>query len=77
MRSNNFKGNIGCPNISGTWDTLHIIDLASNSFSGKLPGQLLTTWKAMMADEDELKSLFFKVFQLDQSLYYQDAVTVT
>ncbi|GLT32401.1 hypothetical protein SLA2020_070710, partial [Shorea laevis] len=76
LRSNHFQGEIGCPNDSSSWPMLQIVDLASNHFSGKLPEQRLRTWKAMMADEDELQHLVFEFLPLN-SLYYQDSITVT
>ncbi|TXG58854.1 hypothetical protein EZV62_016683 [Acer yangbiense] len=44
--------------VQGTWPMLQIVDLASNYFSGTLPGYCLTTWRAMMFDEDEAQSNF-------------------
>ncbi|XP_031277357.1 receptor-like protein 7 [Pistacia vera] len=80
LRSNKFYGKISCPETHGKWSMLQIVDLASNNFSGKLPAKCLTTWKEMMADEDEaqsnLKHLRFEFLGLSQ-LYYQDSVTVS
>ncbi|KAK2656177.1 hypothetical protein Ddye_009229 [Dipteronia dyeriana] len=80
LRSNHFYGTIDCPEVNGSWPRLQIVDLASNNFSGNLPGECLTTWQAMMVDEDEAQSNFkhlrFEFLRLSQ-LYYQDAVTVT
>ncbi|KAF3447714.1 hypothetical protein FNV43_RR08417 [Rhamnella rubrinervis] len=73
LRSNNFQGKIGCPNFSGTWKMLQIIDLAFNNFNGNLPGRFLGTWEAMKADENEFDHLRFEIFQQ----FYQDTVTVT
>ncbi|KAK3227696.1 hypothetical protein Dsin_007558 [Dipteronia sinensis] len=80
LRSNQFYGNISCPEVNSQWSRLQIVDLASNNFSGTLPGKSLTTWQAMMADEDEaqsnLKHLRFEFLGLSR-LYYLDSITVT
>ncbi|KAK0585127.1 hypothetical protein LWI29_023746 [Acer saccharum] len=79
LRSNKFYGNIGCPDVNVSWPRLQIVDLASNNFSGNLPRQTLTTWQAMMVDEDEAQSNFkhlrFEFLRLSQ-LYYRDALQV-
>ncbi|KAM5560520.1 hypothetical protein ABKV19_021604 [Rosa sericea] len=85
LRSNKFYGGIGCPKINGTWPMLQIIDLAHNNFSGNIPGIALTTWQAMMANEDDASSklnhLQFHLQFLDHYNYYdaiyQDTVTIT
>ncbi|PRQ54670.1 putative leucine-rich repeat-containing, plant-type, leucine-rich repeat domain, L [Rosa chinensis] len=56
LQSNKFYGPIGCPETNGTWPKLQIIDLAHNSFNGEIPGMSLTTWKAMMVNEDNYQS---------------------
>ncbi|RHN58877.1 putative leucine-rich repeat domain, L domain-containing protein [Medicago truncatula] len=65
LRSNKLHGSIGCPNSTGDWKMLHIIDLACNNFSGTISSALLNSWKAMMRDEDvlgpEFGNLFFEV----------------
>ncbi|KAK0584066.1 hypothetical protein LWI29_007062 [Acer saccharum] len=80
LRSNRFYGDIGCPEVNGTWPRLQIVDLASNNFGGKIPGKALTTWHAMFVDEDEaqpnFKHLQFEVLGLS-GLYYLDSITVT
>ncbi|PPD97719.1 hypothetical protein GOBAR_DD05229 [Gossypium barbadense] len=57
---------------------LLIIDLASNSFGGKLPQGLLMTWNAMMTEKDEPYSeiLHFPILKLSE-LSFQDSMTVT
>ncbi|KAG4152610.1 hypothetical protein ERO13_D04G133201v2 [Gossypium hirsutum] len=57
---------------------LQIIDLASNSFSGKLPQGLLMTWNAMMTENNEHYSeiLHFQIMKLSE-LSFQDSMTVT
>ncbi|XP_061368233.1 receptor-like protein 35 [Gastrolobium bilobum] len=62
LRSNKLHGSIGCPNSSGDWEMLHIVDLASNNFSGSIPGALLNSWKAMMRDDDEVGPEFGHLF---------------
>ncbi|KAM5560530.1 receptor-like protein 6 [Rosa sericea] len=79
LRSNKFYGGIGCPKINGTWPMLQIIDLAHNNFSGNVPGIALTTWQAMMANEDDGSSKLNHL-QFQDKTYnwiYQDTVTVT
>ncbi|KAJ0027806.1 hypothetical protein Pint_34903 [Pistacia integerrima] len=80
LRSNKFYGKIGCPETDGNWSMLQIVDLAYNDFGGKLPAICLTTWKAMMADEEKAQSnlihLQYELLGLAH-LYYQDTVTVT
>ncbi|KAM5552353.1 hypothetical protein ABKV19_026948 [Rosa sericea] len=56
LRSNKFYGPIGCPETNGTWSKLQIIDLAHNSFNGEIPGTSLTTWQAMMVNEDNYQT---------------------
>ncbi|PON94309.1 LRR domain containing protein [Trema orientale] len=51
LRSNKFHGRIECPRANETWTMLQIFNLAHNNFNGKLPGELLKEWKAMMADQ--------------------------
>ncbi|PRQ42839.1 putative leucine-rich repeat-containing, plant-type, leucine-rich repeat domain, L [Rosa chinensis] len=80
LRSNKFYGGISCPKINGTWPMLQIIDLAHNNFSGNVSGIALTTWQAMMANEDDASSnLNHLQFQDNSSgvIYYQDTVTIT
>ncbi|XVE76589.1 hypothetical protein DITRI_Ditri12bG0185300 [Diplodiscus trichospermus] len=54
------------------WPKLQIVDLASNSFSGRLHQTWLSTWQAMQADEDgalsNIKHLGFKVLRLKSIL---------
>ncbi|XP_062002934.1 receptor-like protein 7 isoform X2 [Rosa rugosa] len=52
LRSNKFYGPIGCPETKDTWLKLQIINLANNSFNGEIPGTSLTTWQAMVVNED-------------------------
>ncbi|GAU40711.1 hypothetical protein TSUD_263610 [Trifolium subterraneum] len=62
LRSNKLHGSIECPNNTGNWEMLHIVDLASNNLSGTIPGSLLTSWKAMMRNEDKLGPEFGHLF---------------
>ncbi|XP_061993528.1 receptor-like protein 7 [Rosa rugosa] len=79
LRSNKFYGHIGCPETSGTWPVLQIIDLANNNFSGEIPANALMTWQAMMAKQDDppskLNHLQFQDVG-DYRIYYQDTITV-
>ncbi|KAK5836801.1 hypothetical protein PVK06_012602 [Gossypium arboreum] len=77
LRSNKFKRDVNCrENI--TWPMLQIIDLASNSFGGKLPHGLLMTWNTMMTEKDEPYSeiLHFQFLKLSE-LSFLDSMTVT
>ncbi|KAM5560484.1 receptor-like protein 53 [Rosa sericea] len=80
LLSNNYFGRFDCHKTNGTWPMLQIIDLANNSFTGDIPGNCLTTWRAMMVDEDASPSVLnqaeFRVFKFSE-LYYQDALTIT
>ncbi|KAK8561635.1 hypothetical protein V6N12_048699 [Hibiscus sabdariffa] len=73
LRSNNFSGDVNCRGNNLTWPMLQIIDLASNSFSGKLPQGLLMTWNSMKPNKVEPHSeqLGYETQQLDD-IYYQD-----
>ncbi|PON32245.1 LRR domain containing protein [Parasponia andersonii] len=35
-----------------SWGILQLFDLARNNFSGKLPGEFFTKWRAMMTEDD-------------------------
>ncbi|CAB4315241.1 unnamed protein product [Prunus armeniaca] len=80
LRSNKFYEHTGCLNTNETWPMLQIVDIAHNNFSGEIPGRCLTTWQAMMGDEDDaqskLKHLRLKILKFTE-VYYQDTVTVT
>ncbi|KAJ1419321.1 Leucine-rich repeat [Sesbania bispinosa] len=65
LRSNKLHGHVGCPNNTGNWETLQIVDLASNNFSGTLPATLLQSWPTLMLDEDKggrFGHLFFDLY---------------
>ncbi|CAL9002861.1 unnamed protein product [Prunus brigantina] len=80
LRSNKFYEHTGCLNTNETWPMLQIVDIAHNNFSGEIPGRCLTTWQAMMGDENDaqskLKQFRFEVLKFTE-VYYQDTVTVT
>ncbi|XP_054781881.1 receptor like protein 22-like [Prosopis cineraria] len=64
LRSNNFHGPLACSHSTGNWDTLQIVDLASNKFTGTLPRSLLQSWKALMLDGEtgsQSGHLFFDI----------------
>ncbi|XP_057528302.1 receptor-like protein 19 [Amaranthus tricolor] len=64
LRSNKFKGTILCPENHSVWPQLHILDLASNHFSGRLSDQTFLKFKSMIVQSiDQGPSL-------DQLLYY-------
>ncbi|KAH9673084.1 hypothetical protein KPL70_017960 [Citrus sinensis] len=80
LRSNSFYGSITCRENDDSWPMLQIVDIASNNFGGRVRQKCITTWKAMMSDEDEAQSNFkhlhFEFLKLSK-MYYQDVVTVT
>ncbi|XP_017976840.1 PREDICTED: receptor-like protein 12 [Theobroma cacao] len=80
LRSNEFHGKIDCLPNKAPWPKLQIVDIANNSFSGRLPKQCLATWEAMKVDDNEtqlsVKHLQFEILQLS-GLYYADGITVT
>ncbi|KAE8686934.1 leucine-rich repeat receptor protein kinase EXS-like [Hibiscus syriacus] len=78
LRSNSFRGDVYCRGNNVTWPMLQIIDLASNSFSGKLPQELLMTWNSMKANKNEPYSEYVRHEILKLSdFYFQDSVAVT
>ncbi|KAK7339940.1 hypothetical protein VNO77_20627 [Canavalia gladiata] len=74
LRSNNFNGPIECQHSTSDWEMLHIVDLASNNFSGTLPRPLLQSWTKMMGNEDESHekygSIFFDMFDNHDTMRY-------
>ncbi|XP_024640582.1 receptor-like protein 7 [Medicago truncatula] len=78
LRSNKLHGSIRCPNSTGYWKMLHIVDLACNNFSGMISSALLNSWQAMMRDEDvlgpEFGSLFFEVYDNYHQMGFKDVV---
>ncbi|XP_014496656.1 receptor-like protein 12 [Vigna radiata var. radiata] len=73
LRSNKLNGPIACPRSTGNWEMLHIVDLASNNFTGILPGPLLRSLKQMMRrdtkDHEEYGNLYFDMFDNDTMVY--------
>ncbi|RHN58891.1 putative leucine-rich repeat domain, L domain-containing protein [Medicago truncatula] len=70
LRSNKLHGSIECPNSTGDWEMLHIVDLASNNLSGTIPVSLLNSWKATMRDEGVLGPEFGHMFfDLDDNFH--------
>ncbi|WRX25246.1 Leucine-rich repeat - like 10 [Theobroma cacao] len=70
LRANEFHGKIGCPAIMAPRPKHQIVDIAHHSFNGRLPEKWLTTWEAMMGDDDQaqlsVKHLQFEVLKLTQ-----------
>ncbi|TYI44832.1 hypothetical protein ES332_A01G266400v1 [Gossypium tomentosum] len=56
LRSNKFNGHIDCSGNNSGWPMLHILDLASNNFSGKLHLTCLRTLDAMQSNPDKNQS---------------------
>ncbi|TYI87729.1 hypothetical protein E1A91_D04G156100v1 [Gossypium mustelinum] len=79
LRSNRFHGGIGCPADKRPWPKLQIVDVAHNSFNGKLPNKFVARWKAMEVYDDEaqlnVKHLRFEV--TGSRIYYLYGITVT
>ncbi|KAM3737770.1 hypothetical protein ACB098_09G081500 [Castanea mollissima] len=79
LRSNKFNGSIDCGGPNTSWPMLQIIDLASNNFTGQLPRKYFSTWKAMLDEEDKVRSMINHLqcsFHFGQ-FYYQNKITVT
>ncbi|KAF3448101.1 hypothetical protein FNV43_RR08811 [Rhamnella rubrinervis] len=53
LRSNKFYGQITCTESIDHWPMIQIVDIASNNFSGELPGKCLTTWLTKMTDDSQ------------------------
>ncbi|KAF3447723.1 hypothetical protein FNV43_RR08426 [Rhamnella rubrinervis] len=51
LQSNKFYGQITCTESIGNWPMIQIVDIASNNFSGELPGKCLTKWHKMTATQ--------------------------
>ncbi|TYJ50965.1 hypothetical protein E1A91_A01G246500v1, partial [Gossypium mustelinum] len=81
LRSNKFNGHIDCSGNNSGWPMLHILDLASNNFSGKLHLTCLRTLDAMQSNPDknqsELQYLQFEALGVYVIVKYQDAITIT
>ncbi|KAK4492743.1 hypothetical protein RD792_000062 [Penstemon davidsonii] len=76
LRSNKFHGDIRCPGVDQSWPNIQIIDIAFNSFSGKLFPKSIESWKGMTLNNNDQDHLQFN-FIFPFSGYYQDTVTVT
>jgi Leucine-rich repeat (LRR) protein len=78
LRSNRFYGSIDdCGGSNTPWPMLQIVDLTLNNFSGKLPRESLSAWKAMTDDaQPRFEYLQYGYLELEP-LYYQDVITVT
>nr|XP_023919894.1 receptor like protein 42-like [Quercus suber]POF00858.1 receptor-like protein 12 [Quercus suber] len=77
LRSNKFFGSIDCGGPNTSWPMLQIVDLASNNFTGRLPRDSLSAWKAMMnAAQPEYEHLQYKFLSFNP-FYYQDVITVS
>ncbi|CAN6715535.1 unnamed protein product [Malus baccata var. baccata] len=79
LRFNKFYDRIECLKTNSAWPKLQIIDIARNNFTGKIPGSLLKTWQAMMADEDGAVSNINYQGNLRNytESYYLDTIAVT
>ncbi|KAL3834420.1 hypothetical protein ACJIZ3_009156 [Penstemon smallii] len=78
LRSNKFYGDIRCPGVDQSWPNLQIIDIAFNSFSGKLFPESIEIWKGMTLNNNDQDHLHFNlVFFIYKVVQYRDTVTVT
>ena len=77
LRSDKFYGSIDCGGPNTSWPMLKIVDLASNKFTGRLPRESLSAWKAMMNDaQSQFEHLQFGKIE-DTGFNYQDVIIVT
>ncbi|XP_020206598.1 receptor like protein 22 [Cajanus cajan] len=80
LRSNKLNGVIACSNSTTNWEMLHIVDLASNNFTGKLPGPVLKSWTKMVGNETESREeygdLFFDMFDNHDNMRYNNLFSV-
>ncbi|KAJ1378801.1 Leucine-rich repeat [Sesbania bispinosa] len=76
LRSNKLHGPIECPHSTGNWKMLHIVDIATNNFTGTLPGSLLQSWTTMMGVEDgkqeKSEILLFDLYDSHHPMHYKD-----
>ncbi|KAK7389332.1 hypothetical protein VNO78_24236 [Psophocarpus tetragonolobus] len=77
LRSNQLYGSLQCQHSSGIWKMLHIVDLASNNFTGALPQALLPSWIALMGGEGESQEkygiLSVDIYDFHHSVRFEDA----
>jgi Leucine-rich repeat (LRR) protein len=77
LRSIKFCGPIAHLALNATWLILHILDVASNNFTGYLPIVLFSTWMALTNHAHKAHSEL-SYLQIDMGIvYYQDTETVT
>ncbi|KAL2330686.1 hypothetical protein Fmac_018267 [Flemingia macrophylla] len=80
LRSNKLNDAIACSHNTSNWEMLHIVDLASNNFTGKLPGPLLRSWTKMIGYETESHEvygdLFFDMFDNHDNMRYSNLLSV-
>ncbi|KAK7401432.1 hypothetical protein VNO78_12915 [Psophocarpus tetragonolobus] len=80
LRSNKLHGSIRCTHNSSNWEMLHVVDLASNNFTGTLPGMLLQSWIAMTGVKNKaLKkpgNLFFDMYGFHDFVNYKDVLSL-
>ncbi|MED6218221.1 hypothetical protein PIB30_024860 [Stylosanthes scabra] len=80
LRSNRLHGPIKCQHGKNNWEMLHIVDLASNNFSGMVSGSLLQRWTKMMVGDNEAHekygALFFDMFDTHDTIRFKDLFTV-
>ncbi|XP_057756181.1 receptor-like protein 33 [Arachis stenosperma] len=75
LRENRLQGHIECPKINGSWQSLQIIDLSFNNFSGLLPGEYFKSWVTMMLGVGEKQNQYEVVGFFMRN--YQDSMIIT
>ncbi|MED6139968.1 hypothetical protein PIB30_088726, partial [Stylosanthes scabra] len=80
LRSNKLHGPIHCNHNTSHWKMLRVVDLASNNFTGTLPGALLQSWTAMMDDGNYIWKdggyLFFNMYDFPHYIHYKDMLAI-
>ncbi|XP_059436488.1 receptor-like protein 20 [Corylus avellana] len=70
LRSNKFYGPIDCPMPNASWSMLQIVDLAANSFTGKLPIKYFSDWKVITDERNEAQYQVSPLRFVDNSSFY-------
>ncbi|KAK8275736.1 hypothetical protein V6Z11_D10G156300, partial [Gossypium hirsutum] len=72
LRSNRFYGSIKIFGDGNAFPMLHILDLASNNFSGEISVEFFQSLRGMMViDDNKAKPIY-----VGDNYYYQDSVTI-
>ncbi|KAF3448116.1 hypothetical protein FNV43_RR08826 [Rhamnella rubrinervis] len=76
LQSNKFYGQITCTESIGNWPMIQIVDIASNNFSGELPGKCLTKWHKMIVTQLDHRILDSSAMA-PPNFQIEDAVSIT